>query len=208
LILYFLQGFALALPSTIIPSPLKVFLISEALENGWRHTLPAALSPLVTDGPIGVLILMALTQTPDWFLNILRVLGGFFILYLAKRIMAILKANSPALKAPDKVARQSFFKAITINIFNPNPYLFWGVVAGPIVLEAWRQQSLVVGLSFIVGYYITFVCGLAALIVIFATAGKLDSRLNKFLSAVSAVALLIFGLYQIISGGMAVVEAL
>lgn len=203
MLLYFIQGLALALPATIIPSPLKVFLISESLENGWRHTLPAALSPLVTDGPIGVLILLVLTQAPDWFLNVLRLLGGFFILYLAKRILVILQAGTPALKAPETATRQSFFRALTVNILNPNPYLFWGVVAGPLVLEAWRQDSFVVGLSFVVGYYATFVCGLAALIIIFATAGKLDPRFNKILSAVSAVGLLIFGVYQIISGGMA-----
>ncbi len=78
--LYFLQGVALALPSTVVPSPLKVFLISEALTNGWRRTLPACFAPLITDGPIIILALLVLTQTPDWFLNMLRVLGGFFIL--------------------------------------------------------------------------------------------------------------------------------
>jgi len=203
LIFFFLQGAALALPSTVVPSPLKIFLISEALEHGWRRTLPVSLVPLVTDGPIIVLTLLVLTQTPNWFLNLLRLLGGLFILYLARRILAILMADSPALKAPGQATRQSFFKAIGVNLLNPNPYILWGVVAGPIVLDGWRQQSIGVGLSFIVGFYVTFVTGLAALIIIFATAGKLDPRLNKILSGLSAVALFLFGVYQIIIGGRA-----
>lgn len=203
MIFFFLQGAALALPSTVVPSPLKIFLISEALEHGWRRTLPVSLVPLVTDGPIIVLTLLVLTQTPNWFLNLLRLLGGLFILYLARRILAILMADSPALKAPDQATRQSFFKAIGVNLLNPNPYILWGVVAGPIVLDGWRQQSIGVGLSFIVGFYVTFVTGLAALIIIFATAGKLDPRLNKILSGLSAVALFLFGVYQIIIGGRA-----
>ncbi len=198
--LYFLQGVALALPTTVVPSPLKIFLISEALQNGWKRTLPAALVPIVTDGPIAVLVLLLLTQTPNWFLNTLRVLGGFFILYLASRLFRLLKADSPALKAPEHATRQSFFKALGINVLNPNPYILWTVVAGPIVLDAWRHQSVAVGAGFIAGFYLTFVCGLAALIIIFATAGRLNPRLNKFFSGLSAVALLIFGVYQIIVG--------
>lgn len=204
MLLYFLQGVTLALPATIVPSPFKVFIISEALQNGWRRVLPVSLAPLVTDGPIIVLVLVVLSQTPDWFLDSLRVLGGLFILYLASRIFAMLRAEGPALEASEQTTRQSFFKAIIINFLNPNPYLLWGVVAGPIVLTGW-QQSAGLGLSFIAGFYATFVLGLAALIIIFATAGKLDPRVNKILSVVTGVALVIFGLLQIVTGVTALV---
>jgi len=206
LLLYFLQGLALALPSTVVPSPLKVFLISQALENGWRRTLPAALAPLVTDGPIIILSLLVLTQTPDWFLNMLRILGGFFILYLARRIFLLLRTGGGTLQPSPDAARQSFFKAIGINVLNPNPYILWGVVAGPIVLDAWRQQSLAVGLSFIAGFYITFVIGLSILIFIFATAGRLNPGLNRALIGFSGVALLLFGIYQIYVGSLAFIN--
>ncbi len=199
--LYFIQGIALALPSTLVPSPLKVFLISEALENSWQPTLPACFVPLVTDGPIIVLALVVLTQTPTWFLDTLLVLGGFFILYLVTRIIKILRADTPALKAPPAQARrQSFLKAIGINFLNPNPYILWFVVAGPIVLQGWREQSFWVGSSLIVGFYTTFVLGLVALVLIFAKVGEINPRLNKGLSAIAAVGLLIFGVYQIVTG--------
>lgn len=203
MLLFFLQGVALALPATVAPSPFKVFLISRALEHGWKRTLPAAFAPLVTDGPIIVVVLFILTQTPAWFLETLRLLGGLFILYLARRILIGLRAGGPALKASSQAAQQSFFQAIGINVLNPNPYLLWGIVAGPIVLEGW-QQSFGVGLSLIVGFYATFVCGLIGLVLVFATAGRLDPRLNKILSLVSALALLIFGLYQIYTGARAI----
>ncbi len=199
--LLFLQGVALALPSTVVPSPLKIFLISQALQNGWRRVLPAALVPLVTDGPIIILVLFLLVQTPTWFLVTLQILGGFFILYLAARILTILKAETPALRASPEATRQSFVRAIGINFLNPNPYLLWGVVAGPTVLQA-MEQSVSIGLSFIVGFYITFICGLAGLIFAFGTAGKLNPTLNKIISAVAAVALVIFGVYQIVTGVM------
>jgi len=157
---YFLGGAALALPAIITPSPFKVFLISEALVNGWRRTLPISLAPLVTDGPIIVLVLFVLSQTPAWFLAALRIFGGLFILYLARRLLALLRADGPALKASTEAADQTFWKAIVVNIFNPAPYLLWGVVAGPIVLQGW-EHSFGLGLSFIIGFYATFVVGLA-----------------------------------------------
>ena len=203
MLLYFLQGIALALPSMLTPSPLKIFLISEALADGWRRTLPACFAPLVTDGFILILALWVLTQTPNWFLNVLRILGGFFILYLAARLFKVLKIDKPALQAPaEKIAGQNLLKAVGLNVLNPNPYILWGVVAGPIVLQGWREQSFWVGFSLVIGFYITFICGLIVLVLIFATVGKLDPRLNRLLTGISAVALLIFGMYQIVIGGM------
>lgn len=204
---YFLQGVALALPSMVVPSPLKVFLISEALTHGWRRTLPACFAPLITDGLIVFLALLVLTQTPNWFLNTLRILGGFFILYLAARLIKILRANKPALQAPnEKVVRQNLLKAVGINVFNPNPYILWGVVGGPIVLQGWREQSFFVGFSLVIGFYLTFVVGLMMLVIIFAKVGELNPRLNKFMTVLSAVALLIFGVYQIVTGTMALLN--
>ena len=49
---YFFQGAALAMSATIMPGPFQAFLLSKALQNGWKRTLPAAFAPLVTDGPM------------------------------------------------------------------------------------------------------------------------------------------------------------
>jgi len=68
LLILFLQGVGLAFPSILSPSPLKIFLISRALQNGWRSTLPSSFVSLLTDGPIVVLMLFLLNQVPDWFL--------------------------------------------------------------------------------------------------------------------------------------------
>lgn len=200
MLLYFLQGVALALPTVIVPSPLKIFLISRALAYGWRTTLPATLVPLVTDGPILLASLLVLTQIPAWYLNLLRVSGGLFILYIAWRLLRLLRAAAPALQASEQAAQQSFRQALGINVFNPNPYLLWSLVAGPIVLEAWRQVSPAAGLSFVVGFYVIFVLGLATLVLVFGTAGRISAKANKVLNGVAVLALVILGIYQIAVG--------
>jgi threonine/homoserine/homoserine lactone efflux protein len=52
------------------------------LKNGWRHTLPAALAPLLSDIPIAIVILFILSRIPAWMVHALRLTGGFFLLYL------------------------------------------------------------------------------------------------------------------------------
>jgi threonine/homoserine/homoserine lactone efflux protein len=203
LIFYFFQGAALALSATVMPGPFQAFLISQALKNGWKRTLPAALAPLVSDGPIIALVVFILTQTPQWFLDTLRIVGGFFLIYLARGIFLTLKISGPTFTASDSATQKTFFNAVAMNALSPNTYIFWSVLAGPILLSGWRQSASL-GIGFLVGLYGTFVCCLAVFIILFATVGRLDPRVNRVLCVVSASALLVIGVYQIVVGLMAV----
>ena len=161
--------------------------------------MPAALAPLVSDGPIIVLVLLVLTQTPDWFLSVLQILGGLFILYLAWGAYVAARSVNVTLEKPAKATGQNFLKAMLMNALSPGPYLFWGLIAGPIVIEGWRQ-SPALGLSFVLGFYLTLIGGFATLIILFGTASQLGPRIGKILGFVAAIALLGFGLYQLWRG--------
>jgi threonine/homoserine/homoserine lactone efflux protein len=199
MMLYFFQGAAFALSATIMPGPFQAFLLSRSLQYGWKRTLPAALAPLVTDGPIIILVMIVLTQLPRQFPDMLQIAGGLFILYLAKGIFVSLKAVNFVAESSGDAARKSLLQAIIMNALNPNPYIFWSVVGGPIILSGWRE-SPGLGLSFIVGFFGTFVCGLVVLIVAFATAGRINPKANQIMRGVAAVALVGFGIYLIASG--------
>jgi len=199
LILYFLQGATLALSATIMPGPFQAFLLAQSLKNGWKRTLPAAFAPMVTDGPVIGLVLFVLTQTPVWFLNIVRIGGGLFILYLSWEGFLAFKKPVPVLKASGETGRRTFLNAAVMNALNPNPYIFWSVVGVPIILTGWRV-SPGLGIGFVVGFFGTFVCSLSCLIIVFSTAGKVDHRITRILMGITAAALLVFGLYQISVG--------
>jgi threonine/homoserine/homoserine lactone efflux protein len=199
LIFYFLRGATLGLSAMATPGPFQAFLLAQTLKNGWRRTLPASLAPLVGDGPIIALVLLVLTQTPDWFLSVLQILGGLFILYLARGAFLAAKTTDSAPVVSEEAAHQNFFKAVLMNTLSPGPYLFWSVIAGPIVVEGWRQLPAL-GLSFVLGFYVTLIGGFASFVILFATASQLGPKVNKILSGVSAVALLGFGLFQLWRG--------
>lgn len=204
MLFYFLQGVTLALSATITPGPFQAYLLSQALRNGWKRTLPAAFSPLATDGPIITLVLFVLTQASQNFLEILRIAGGLFILYLAVRIVLTMKGPEDSLSPAEGAGRQTFIHAALMNFLNPNPYIFWGIVGGPIALSGWRS-SPGLGVIFFVGFYGTFVCALAALIILFASAGRVNPRLTRILGGVAGLALAAFGLYQVVTGLRAVI---
>jgi threonine/homoserine/homoserine lactone efflux protein len=181
------------------PGPFQAFLVSQTMKNGWRHTLPAALAPLISDGPIVALMLLLLTQTPNWFLSGIQVLGGLFVLYLAWGAFVAAREMGTTLEVSPEAVGRNFFKAAVMNMLSPGPYLFWGLLAGPIVIEGWRQ-SPVTGLGFMVGFYLALIGGFATFVILLGTASRFGPRVSRVLSYVAAVALFVFGLYQLWRG--------
>lgn len=197
--LYFLQGATLGLSASATPGPFQAFLLSQTLKNGWRHTLPAALAPLISDGPIVFFVLLLLTQTSNSLLDTLRIAGGLFILYLAYGTAKSIRQAIATPQATTESSRRSVLNGALMNALSPGPYIFWSVLAGPIVLEGWRQSPLL-GVSFVLGFYGTLIGGFAAFVILFATTSQLGPRVRYILNIVSAIALLIFGLYQLWTG--------
>ncbi len=204
MLVYFLQGLTLGFSATATPGPFQAFLLAQTLKNGWQRTLPAALAPLVSDGPIIFLVFLVLTQTPAWFLNVLQLAGGLFILYIAGGIFSSLHSASEAPTISTETTRQNFFQAVLMNALSPGPYVFWSVIAGPIVLEGWRQSPSL-GLIFMIGFYGALVGGNMTFVILFATTSQLGPKVSRILRVISVGVLVIFGFYQIWTGTVSLV---
>ena len=198
---YLILGATYAFAAAVQPGPLQTYVVSQVLSNGWRRTLPAALSPLLSDGPIIFLVVLVLTRLPASFDRVLRVAGGVFLLYLAAAGYRTWRSwdDKGRRGAVPKSARQSVISAAIVNLLNPNPYLAWSLVLGPLLLKGWRE-SPANGMALIVGFYGTMVLSLGGIITLFAGAGKAGPRVNRGLVGLSAIALTCFGCYQLWSG--------
>ena len=193
------QGLVLGGTAAAQPGPLQAYLLSQTMKNGWRRTLPAAFAPLISDGPIVFLVILVLTRTPDWSLQLLQIAGGFFLLYLAYGAFKSYKTAVTTNPQPMDPANQSLFEAALMNFLSPNPYIFWTTIAGPIFIAGWRQAPLH-GVSFVFGFYLTLIGGFIAFIGLFALTKRLDVRVKRLMSGLSTLALLFFGLYQLWQG--------
>lgn len=196
---YIIQGITLGLSAAITPGPFQAYLLAQTMKNGWQRTLPATLTPFVTDGPIIILVLFILTKTPDWFLDMLQVVGGVFVLYLAYGAFRTFQNASDHQLVSTESASQSFIKAVGINFLNPAPYIFWSVISGPILLEGWRQMPLL-GIGFLASFYGGFVVFLVVLVLFFALARTSGPLVVRGLLGLSAIALCVFGIYQLWTG--------
>jgi threonine/homoserine/homoserine lactone efflux protein len=203
LIPFFVQGLILGATAAAQPGPFQAFLLSLIAREGWRRALPAAFAPLLSDGPIILLVLLVLTRLPDSFLFGLQIVGGIFLLYLAwgawhslRRGPAVDVVEAPA---PQGSRNANVAKAALMNMLSPSPYIFWATVSGPILIEAWRQAPLY-GLGFLLSFYVALIGGLMLFIVIFGGASRIGPQVNWALGILSVVGLAGFGLYQLAAG--------
>lgn len=192
-----LLGLGLGLPASAQPGPFQAYLLTQTLRYGWRRTLPASLAPLLSDGPIIVLVLLVLTRVPSSLLTGIQVAGAGLLLYLAWRAWQGFRHYRPIV-ADDQVANQSMFEAVLVNFFSPNPYLFWTTIAGPILIDAWRSGPLV-AVAFLLGFYAALIGGFGLYVLLFGFMGGLDERLGRALALLSAIALAGFGIYQLVT---------
>ena len=202
----FLFGMGMAFTAVGQPGSLQAFYISQALALGWRRTALAALAPPLSDGPIIAFVLLVLTNLPAWVLSVIQIGGGLFILYLGVGAGRALwqrwqtgAGNAAATPSTFTSPWQVLGKAITMNFLNPNPYIVWGTILGPRLLNAWANSPWQ-AIALLLGFYLTFVTGLVLFIIFFGKTGQVSPRLNRILSLFSTIALLLFGLYQLVTG--------
>jgi threonine/homoserine/homoserine lactone efflux protein len=197
--LYIAQGIGYGFAAAMQPGPFQTYLISQTLTRGWKRTLPAALAPLISDGPIIALCLLVLSQVPAWLQRFLYIAGGLFVLYLAYSTYRSWQRFDPNLPADQGGPQRSVLKAALVNLLNPNPYIFWSLVTGPILLAGWRETPLH-GAGFVAGFYVTMILGLCTFILVFGLARHLEPQVNRLLLGISALTLFFFGLYQLWNG--------
>jgi threonine/homoserine/homoserine lactone efflux protein len=196
---YIAQGLGYGFTAAVQPGPFQTYVLSQALNRGWRRALPMAVAPLLSDGPIIALVLLVLSQVPDWLQRFLYIAGGLFILYLAWGAFKAWRTFDADAQLEAAPPQQSLIKAALMNMISPGPYIFWSLVTGPILLEGWRETPAN-GIGFLSGFYAAMIASLAVLILIFGLAKHLGPRVNRILVGVSAIALTGFGLYQLTRG--------
>lgn len=196
---YAIIGSALAFTAAIQPGPFQAYLLSRVAAIGWRRTLPAALAPLLSDGPIAVLALLVLGQLSPTLQSLLRLAGSGLLFYFAVRTFLQWVANrSESMTANDKTPR-TLIEAALVNLLNPNPYIGWALILGPITIAAWEEAPSS-GVIVVASFYATIVVMQAILICAFGSARLLGPKFQRVLLFLSAMILAGLGVYQLVIG--------
>ncbi len=196
---YIAIGGGLAFAAAVQPGPLQAYLLSRVTAVGWRRTLPASLAPLLSDGPIALVALLVVGRLSPGTQAVLRTAGGVLLLYLAQRAFRHWRPGGPVSQEKRGKVPGTLLEATLVNVLNPNPYLGWSLVLGPVVVAAWRE-SPARGVAVVAAFYATMVTMLAASIMAFGGTRLLGPRPKRILLLVSALILAGLGVYQLAIG--------
>ena len=196
---YILVGISYAFAAAVQPGPLQTYLMSRTISHGWKRTMPAAFAPLLSDGPIIILVLFVLSSVSQNVISVLQISGGIFLLYIAFKTWQSYKIYSEKNNPENHSNAKSLMEATLVNLLNPNPYLGWSLVMGPMLIKGWNENPPN-GIALIVSFYGTLVIGLALFIRIFAGVKHLGPKVSRALLGISAVILSCLGIYSLYQG--------
>lgn len=195
------QGIGFGFAAGTSPGPFQSYIINTTLNYGWRYGLLVIFSPLIVDAPIILVMTFLLQQLPAVVLQMIQIAGGLFVLYLAWSTFKALHAGQGIGGEAAETAprRRLFSQALTMNALSPGPYIFWGSITGPILVEALAQSWLHAGV-FLLGFYTTFMTTLAALVLIFDRLRRLNPRITLGLLYLTIFILALLGVQLIFDG--------
>ena len=195
---YILIGGGFAFAAAVQPGPLQAFLLSRVASAGWRRTLPAALAPVISDGPIALLVLTVLHRVAGGFERFLQGAGGIVLLYFAATTFLEWRRAELGAALEGASPPRTLLQAVAVNIVNPNPYIGWSLVLGPLALEAWAEAPAN-AVALVGSFYVVIVLSLAAFILLVGATSFLGPRGRRALLLASSIVLAGIGVYSLVS---------
>jgi threonine/homoserine/homoserine lactone efflux protein len=159
-----LIGISYGFAAGVSPGPLLGLVITQTLQGGWRAGNLVALAPLLSDLPIILLAVFLIGQLPHAALGWLGLVGGLYVISLgveALRTTPTIVAAGPgpsaataALALPAAEGTLPVLKrAVTINVLNPHPYLFWATAGAQLLIGSIASAGVQGAFGFLAGFY-------------------------------------------------------
>ncbi len=198
-----LQGAGFGFAAGTAPGPLMSYLITTTLSYGWRRGIMVIFSPLLSDVPIILLMVFILGTLPEAALQLLQVAGGIYVLVLAVQTWRSLQAGAriqaeAALQIPVSSGR-TLLQATGINFLSPGPYIFWGIITGPILRTA-LNNSVWEALAFVLAFYGAFLGLMVVWVLVFDRLRRVDERVTRGALRLSVIVLALLGVSLVVQG--------
>ena len=139
----------------LAPGPLMTLVITQTLRHGAKEGMKTALAPLITDGPIMLVLLLFL----DRIAAIRPLLGAIAlggVVYLLVLAYESWRARKPSAAEAADAAPRSILRGALVNFLNPNPYLFWLTAGTPMLVKAWRHSAAAAA-GFVIVFFVCLV---------------------------------------------------
>lgn len=137
---FLLVGATFGLSAGLSPGPLLPLAINQTISYGKKEGIKIALAPALTDLPIILVCTFLISQlaNANSIIGLISILGSLLVAYFAYKSLTIKGIEI----RKENTKPESIKKGIITNILNPNPYLFWIAVGGPILIKAFDVNLL------------------------------------------------------------------
>ena len=186
-------GVALGVIEGIKPGPLLTMVIRETLSGGLRAGVWTAAAPIFTDGPLIIVSLLAASwiSTRPSILLAISILGAAYLLKMGIECFSI---EPPSSDLAEIDVSDSFKRGVLTNLLNPNVYIFWFLIGGPLMASVADEEPLAP-----VAYAVTFLVSIIIVKSMIAlafdrTRGNLSRRSYSIMLSLCGVAMIFFAI--------------
>ena len=183
-------GVALGIIEGIKPGPLLTMVIRESLSKGLKAGMWTAAAPIFTDGPLIIVSLFFagwMATEPSVLLTI-SALGALFLTKMGLECFS-LELPDPGMEGD---ASGSFKRGVLTNLLNPNVYVFWFLIGGPLMASA-SEQEPVAPVIYAIAFLLTIILVKASIAWIFVGGGPwLSPRRYRIAMVICGLAMLGF----------------
>jgi len=189
---FLISGIFFGFAAGTSPGPLLALVFSETLKYGKKEGIKIAVSPLITELPIVLFVLPILSNLMKYglIIGIISLFGACYLIHLG---IKNLRVKTSALEV-ESAKEDGLKRGVIANLLNPNPYLFWLSIGGPMIFESLDIHISVTAL-FILGFY-TLLVGSNVSIALIVEKSKSFIGSKHYLYVVRAlgIALILFAL--------------
>ena len=184
-------GAVLGVVEGVKPGPLLTMVIRETLSRGLRAGVWTASAPIFTDGPLVIVSLLAAgwISTQPTILIAISILGAGYLLKMGIECFSL---EPPSPDITDIDLSHSFKRGVLTNLLNPNVYVFWFLIGGPLMASVADRETLAPA-----AYALTFLVSIIIVKCLIAlafdrTRGNLSHSTYKGVLSVCGIAMIVF----------------
>jgi len=194
-----IAGATLGIVEGIKPGPLLTMVIRETLSGGIRAGLWTAAAPIFTDGPLVIISLFAaawIATNPSALLAI-TLAGAIFLAQMGYECFGLEPPNMDE-DAPSPTG--SFLRGVITNLLNPNVYVFWFLIGGPLMASA-ADEEVLAPIAYAITFLVTLMLTKAAIAyAIHRASGNISATVYRRLLAICGLVMIGFSLYYAMEG--------
>ena len=166
-------------------------VIRETLSGGLRAGLWTAAAPIFTDGPLVIFSLFAAAWLAEdqTLLFLVTAAGAAFLAWMGIQCFYL---EPPDINADAPPPTGSFLRGVITNLLNPNVYVFWFLIGGPLMASA-IEETIIAPIAYAVTFLVTIMLTKAAIAyAVHRAGGRISPVAYRRLLAFCGVAMLLF----------------